>query len=203
MTRIRWAAAGLTAAATLAAALALAAAPAAASASRVPAATFHPFTLASPDFRDNGFLPVSSEFGGPGSQGSGCSGKNQAPALLWFNIPGKTESFALTITDVDAPVAGGFHHWVVYNIPRGHPFLGGHGQDPFGEGTNSYGTVGYGGPCPPPDGQVHHYVFTVYALSAAHVPGVRLTYGALIREIRPDVLGATSRIGKFRLPLKS
>ena len=114
------------------------------------AAHFHPFTIVSPDFRDGGFLPVSTEFGGPGSQGSGCSGKNLAPRLSWFNVPAGTKSFAFTINDVDAPVAGGFHHWVVYNIPLGHPFLAGHGQNPFSEGSNSYGTVGYGGPCPPP-----------------------------------------------------
>lgn len=163
-------------------------------------AHFHPFTLFSPDFRDGGFLPVSAEFGGPGSEGSGCSGKNLAPRLVWFNVPGGTKSFALTINDVDAPVAGGFHHWVVYNIPRDHRFLAGHGHNPFSEGTNSYGTIGYGGPCPPPDGQIHHYVFTVYALSAVHVAGVHITYQRLLREIAPSVLGATSRIGKFRLP---
>jgi Raf kinase inhibitor-like YbhB/YbcL family protein len=164
---------------------------------------FHPFTIISPDFHDGGFLPVSAEFGGPGSQGSGCSGKNLAPRLTWYNVPAGTKSFAFTINDVDAPVAGGFHHWVVYNIPRGHPFLAGHGQNPFSEGTNSYGTVGYGGPCPPPVGQIHHYVFTVYALSATHITGVHITYERLLREIAPDVLGATSTIGKFRLPLPS
>jgi Raf kinase inhibitor-like YbhB/YbcL family protein len=164
---------------------------------------FHPFTLYSPDFRDGGFLPVSVEFGGPGSKGSGCSGKNLAPRLVWFNVPAKTKSFTLTINDVDAPVAGGFHHWIVYNIPRSHPFLAGHGHNPFSEGKNSYGTIGYGGPCPPPDGQVHHYVFTVYALSVGHITGVHLTFYRLLRKIAPYVVGATSRIGKFRLPLHS
>jgi Raf kinase inhibitor-like YbhB/YbcL family protein len=162
---------------------------------------FHPFTVVSPDFRADGFLPVSAEFGGPGSAGSGCSGKNQAPALHWYNVPAGTKSFAFTITDVDAPVADFFHHWIVYNIPSGVTTLRGHGSNPFSEGTNDYPTVGYGGPCPPPDGQVHHYVFTVYALSVSHIPGVHLTYPKLISAISPDVVGATSTIGKFRLPL--
>jgi Raf kinase inhibitor-like YbhB/YbcL family protein len=164
---------------------------------------FHPFTIVSPNFREDTFLPVSAEFGGPGSAGSGCSGKNLAPTLFWYNVPAGTKSFAFTITDVDAPVANGFHHWIVYNIPRQVTILLGHGSNPFSEGTNDYGTVGYGGPCPPPDGQIHHYIFTVYALSVAHIPGTHITFDKLIAEIAPDVVGATSTIGKFRLPLGS
>jgi Raf kinase inhibitor-like YbhB/YbcL family protein len=194
-------------AAVLMAAIALAIAPLAASAASGATAhpahhsQFHPFTVLSRDFRDGQFLPVSAEFGGPGSAGSGCSGKNLAPAFTWFNVPAGTKSFAFTMFDVDAPVAGGFHHWIVYNIPRRVTFLAGHGHNPFSEGTNDYPTVGYGGPCPPPDGQIHHYIFTVYALSAAHIKGVHLTYSQLIQAIAPYVLGATSMVGKFRLPL--
>jgi Raf kinase inhibitor-like YbhB/YbcL family protein len=162
---------------------------------------FHPFKVVSPDFDDGQFLPVSAEFGGPGSTGSGCSGKNLAPAFAWFNAPTQTKGFAFTMLDVDAPVAGGFHHWIVYNIPHRVRFLAGHGHNPFSEGTNDYPTVGYGGPCPPPDGQIHHYIFTVYALSAAHIKGVHLTYPQLINAIAPYVVGATSIVGKFRLPL--
>jgi Raf kinase inhibitor-like YbhB/YbcL family protein len=168
-----------------------------------PPILFHPFTIVSPNFREDTFLPLSAEFGGPGSAGSGCSGQNLAPTLHWFYVPAGTKSFAFTITDVDAPVADGFHHWIVYNIPRQVTTLQGHGSNPFSEGTNDYGTVGYGGPCPPPDGQVHHYVFTVYALSVAHIAGTHITFGKLIAEIAPHVVGATSTIGKFRLPLGS
>ena len=165
------------------------------------AAALHPFTVVSPDFQDGGFLPRSAELGGPVGMGV-CEGKNLAPALRWFNVPAGTKSFTLTITDPDAPVAGGFHHWVVYNIPRSHPFLAGHGHNPFSEGTNDFGHVGYDGPCPPATGEVHHYVFTVYALKAGHISGAHLTYGQLIAKIAPDVVGATSIIGKFRLPFR-
>ncbi len=186
-----------------AAAVTAQATPAAQTATRSSQMHFHPFTIISPDFREDTFLPVSVEFGGPGSAGSGCSGQNLAPTLHWYNVPAGTKSFAFTITDVDAPVADGFHHWIVYNIPRRVTTLYGHGSNPFSEGTNDYGTVGYGGPCPPPDGQVHHYIFTVYALSVAHIAGTHITFPKLIAEISPDVVGATSTIGKFRLPLGS
>jgi Raf kinase inhibitor-like YbhB/YbcL family protein len=173
----------------------------AASAQATTTAPFHPFTIVSPNFAEDAFLPVSAEFGGPGSAGSGCSGRNLAPALHWLNVPAGTKSFAVTITDVDAPLADGFHHWIVYNIPRQVTTLQGHGSNPFSEGTNDYGTVGYGGPCPPPNGQVHHYVFTVYALSVSHIAGSEIDFTKLIQEISPDVIGATSTIAKFRLPL--
>jgi Raf kinase inhibitor-like YbhB/YbcL family protein len=164
-------------------------------------ATAGPFTVNSPDFSEYGWLPVSSEFGGPGSAGSGCSGANQAPTLHWFNVPAGTKSFAFTITDVDAPQADFFHHWIVYNIPAGVTTLKGHGSNPYSEGTNDWPTVGYGGPCPPADGQIHHYVFTVWALSVSSIPGKHLTYSQLMKAIGSDIQGITSTIGLFRLPL--
>jgi Raf kinase inhibitor-like YbhB/YbcL family protein len=159
-----------------------------------------PFTVISPDFRDGGFLPPSAELGGPVGQGV-CKGKNSAPSLRWFNVPAGTKSFTLTIIDVDAPLATGFHHWVVYNIPAKHPWLFGHGWNPFSEGTNDFGTTSYGGPCPPPTGQPHHYVFTVYALMVSHISGAHLTYSQLMTKIAPDIQGATSIVGLFSLPL--
>ena len=38
------------------------------------------------------------------------------------------------------------------------------GADPPQQGTNDFGKVGYGGPCPPSG--THHYHFTLYALPA-------------------------------------
>lgn len=161
-------------------------------------ARLHPFTITSPNFRDDQPLPVSAEANAPAF---GCAGQNQAPTLRWTNVPAGTNGFAFTMNDVDAPVAGGFHHWVVYNIPASVHQLVGHGQNPFTEGTNSTGGIGYFGPCPPPTGQVHHYIFTVYALSVAQVSGAHNTFEQLLQAIAPDVVGATSVIGTFRRPL--
>lgn len=155
--------------------------------------SMQPFTLTSPDFHDGGPLPQSSEF-----NKFGCHGPNIAPELNWVNVPKGTKGFAFTITDYDAPVAHGFHHWIVYNIPASARELQGH--NPFSEGTNSYGTIGYGGPCPPADGQLHHYVFRLYALSISHVSGQALTFNALLNAIDHAVIGTTSIIGTFKLP---
>jgi hypothetical protein len=57
------------------------------------------------NFREDAFLLVSAEFGGPGSAGSGYSGRNLVPTLHWYDVPAGTKSSAFTITDVDAPLA--------------------------------------------------------------------------------------------------
>jgi Raf kinase inhibitor-like YbhB/YbcL family protein len=167
-----------------------------------------PFTVASPDFRDGGPLPVWTEFGGTYASRAGCFGKNLAPELTWRNAPTGTAGYALLVNDMDAPIAGGWHHWVVYNIPGGVDELEGHGSVQYSQGSTSwdvYGipVVGWGGPCPPATGQTHHYIFTLYALSTATISGGSLTYEQLLGAISPYVLGSTVIIGTFRLPLKS
>jgi Raf kinase inhibitor-like YbhB/YbcL family protein len=149
-----------------------------------------PFTLASPDFMECSPLPDRSEL-----DRFGCDGRNVAPTLHWTGVPPGTASFALTMTDHDAPVAGGFHHWVVYNIPAKVETL--NGSSRFTQGTSSFGFPGYGGPCPPADGQIHHYLFTLYALTATEPLNEGLTYDELIQQISPDVIGATVTIGTF------
>ena len=71
------------------------------------------------------------------------------------------------------------------------------GTSPYAQGTNSYGFIGYGGPCSPATGQIHHYVFTVYALTIPQVAGQALTYDQLIQAISGHVAGATVIIGTF------
>ena len=150
-----------------------------------------PFTLSSPNFRDGGPLPPSSENG----RGS-CHGQNIAPILQWTNVPAQTRSFALVMNDMDAPFAGGLHHWIVYNIPSTVRTL--HGDTPYSQGTNSLRIRTYLGPCPPATGQRHHYIFTLYALSTQHLQQSGLTYDGLIQAINGHVVGATTIVGTFR-----
>src|SRR5205807_2735204 len=110
--------------------------------------------------------------------------------LKWKNVPAQTSSFALLMNDVDAAVAGGFHHWIVYNIPATARML--QGNAPYTQGTNSLNIRTYFGPCPPATGEKHHYIFTLYALSTQHLQQSGLTYNGLFRPSM-DTLWARRR----------
>jgi Raf kinase inhibitor-like YbhB/YbcL family protein len=96
-----------------------------------------------------------------------CDGPDVSPDIQWGEAPAATQSYAIVMNDPDAPL--GFTHWLAYNIPANiHELPEGASTptkriDQAGEGINSFGNVGYGGPCPP-GATPHHYVFHVYAL---------------------------------------
>ncbi len=94
-----------------------------------------------------------------------CDGKNISPPLAWQNIPKNTVSFALIISDPDAP-SGTFYHWVIYNLPKTTTSLV-ENITTLPTGTkvakNTWDNQQYKGPCPP-KGTQHRYVFTLYAL---------------------------------------
>ena len=68
---------------------------------------------------------------------------------------------------VDDPDARDFTHWIVLDLPGGDGSLPG-GLAPSAaspqQGTNDFGKVGWGGPCPPSG--THHYRFALTALGA-------------------------------------
>jgi Raf kinase inhibitor-like YbhB/YbcL family protein len=127
------------------------------------------FTLTSPDFADGATIPNAQVF-----NGMGLNGGNTSPALAWSGAPAGTQSFALMVHDPDAPTGSGWWHWVVYNIPAAMSSLpagAGNPQTkllPTGaiQGRTDFGTIGYGGPAPPP-GPPHHYEFRLHALKVA------------------------------------
>jgi len=125
----------------------------------------HTFTLSSNDL--GGQATTNEEF-----NGFGCTGKNQSPHLSWENAPAGTKSFAVTMYDPDAPTGSGWWHWVVFDIPLSvNELVSGAGNTklhltPKGviQSITDYGTMGYGGPCPPEGHGLHQYIITVYAL---------------------------------------
>ncbi len=128
------------------------------------------FVLESGDFAPRGKLADTQVYAG-----FGCSGDNLSPALSWKNAPEGTQSFALMVHDPDAPTGSGWWHWTVWNIPATVTSL------PTGAGTpdnarlppgavqgrTDFGSIGYGGPCPPPGAAPHHYHFRLHALKVS------------------------------------
>ncbi|MGE5651376.1 MAG: YbhB/YbcL family Raf kinase inhibitor-like protein [Bacillota bacterium] len=123
------------------------------------------FQLKSADIQNNRQLHASQVY-----QGFGCSGDNQSPQLEWSGAPAATKSFAVTMYDPDASTGSGWWHWVVYDIPASvHMLAGGAGHpgklpDGARHGRNDFGSMDFGGACPPAGDKPHRYVVTVYAL---------------------------------------
>lgn len=124
------------------------------------------FVLKSPVISDKGKIPFKYT----------RRGGNISPPLIWENPPADTKSYALTVTDPDAP-GGPFTHWIVYNIsgdqgglPEGVP------RKMFANGAqqtrNDFNGIGYGGP-DPVDG-TRKYIFTLVALDVEKVRKPRM-----------------------------
>jgi Raf kinase inhibitor-like YbhB/YbcL family protein len=111
------------------------------------------------------------------------------PELSWQDVPKETESLVLTLRDPDARKAGGFTHWVVFNIPASvlsiaqnvpkRPAVPNLGL----QARNDGGEVGYMGPCPPSG--THRYFFRLFALSKE----LNLQPGATYEEVRSAMEG--------------
>ncbi len=127
------------------------------------------FTLKSTDL--SGQLSKAQEF-----NGFGCNGQNISPSLTWSAVPKGTKSFAITMYDPDAPTGSGWWHWQVVNIPETITSISTDASVkkslPKGalEINNDYGTVGFGGACPPVGDKPHTYIVTVYALDVETLP---------------------------------
>src|ERR1700730_1814995 len=105
------------------------------------------------------------------------NGTNISPELRWTGAPSATKSFAVTVFDPDAPTGSGWWHWVIVNIPPTSTFLPRNAGDPkmglAPPGTiqirTDFGTVGYGGPCPPRGEQAQRHGVTIFALDSCQV----------------------------------
>lgn len=125
-----------------------------------------------------------------------------SPPLEWSGAPVGTTSFALLVTDPDAP-GGEFLHWLIFNLPAtckameiGVPnnFKLANGAV---QGVNDFGRPGYGGPCPPP-GRAHRYIFQLFALNAPLEPRSIARAADLARAMDGKILVRTSLTGTAR-----
>lgn len=131
-----------------------------------------------------------------------CEGRNISPGIRISGLD--AVSMAIIVDDPDSP-SGAFTHWIIWNlepgpeipedIPRNDAV-----ESPISgvQGTNSYGKIGYLGPCPPP-GKPHRYVFRVFGLDRM----LDLRPGASRKELEAAMRGrivqqgeATAKFGR-------
>lgn len=111
-----------------------------------------------------------------------CDGRDISPPLRWSGVPDGATQLMLTMKDPDAP-GGDFIHWQLSAISPGASELGAGESPAVGvAGTNSFGTTGYRGPCPPRGGKAHHYVITVTALGDGRALGSGTLTGTYARR---------------------
>ncbi len=151
------------------------------------------FTLKSSAFANSGAIPMMYT----------CDGTDVSPPLRWKNVPDGTKSFVIICEDPDAR-GGTWTHWVIFNLPATVTYLPVNANIAYYkgvEGTNSWGSVDWGGPCPPM--RKHRYIFTMYAISQ---PKLRLDKKAkrqdVVRAMRGKILVNATLMGTYQRPQK-
>jgi Raf kinase inhibitor-like YbhB/YbcL family protein len=142
-------------------------------------------SLTSPAFTENGQIPIKYT----------CKGENISPPLAIGNVPPGTQSVALIMHDPDAPT-GDWVHWTLWNIPAESRDIA-ERTVPAGavQGTTSFNTIGYGGPCPPQG--IHRYVFDIYALNTKLDLPASTTRDQLLKAMEGHTAGQATLTGKF------
>lgn len=125
-----------------------------------------------------------------------CDGDDISPQIKISGINMENaESMAVIMEDPDA---NGFTHWVIWNvepantIPSGIPKQG-EVSTPISavQGKNSFGNIGYGGPCPP-EGEEHTYTVEIFVVKKE----LDLSSGSTKQELKDELTGYVSQHGK-------
>ncbi len=154
-------------------------------------------TLKSSAFAHDGMMPKQFT----------CDADDRSPPLELFGVSAKAKTLALIMHDPDAPRAGGWTHWVRFNIPvngnvaqvessKVTSLKFEEGKEPEGvAGSGTGGNATYRGPCPPSG--THRYFFTVYALDAELSPKEGATKAEVEQAMEGHVLGKGELIGLY------
>jgi Raf kinase inhibitor-like YbhB/YbcL family protein len=119
-----------------------------------------------------------------------CDGPDVSPDLSWSGVD-----------DPDAPM-GTWVHWVLFNIPSRASGLPAEIppdaalENGARHGTNDFGGLGYGGPCPP--GGTHRYFFKLYALDSELNLDSGVTKDQLLEAMNGHILAEGQLMGKYK-----
>jgi Raf kinase inhibitor-like YbhB/YbcL family protein len=147
--------------------------------------------VASPAFKEGKMIPSKYT----------CDGEDISPRLILESVPDGTKSIALINDDPDAPM-GTWVHWVLYNLPgdtkdlpeniTAIPTLPNGARN----GTNSWGRLGYGGPCPPSG--THRYYFKFYALDIMLDLDSGATKEQVLKALENHILAEGQLMGTYQ-----
>jgi Raf kinase inhibitor-like YbhB/YbcL family protein len=147
--------------------------------------------IESPAFKNGSYIPTKYT----------CDGINVSPELRISEIPSNAKSIVLLMFDPDAP-GGVFWHWVFYGIKPDQAIIPENivknDYTDYGiNGLNSFGSIGYGGPCPPRGDKPHRYVFLVLALDIESSWSPRLSYRDVVDMIKGHVIAYGCIVGLY------
>lgn len=159
--------------------------------------------------------------------GSAKYGEDKSPPLEWAVVPSGTVTFAIVADDPDAVrlnelssekgITAPTVHWVIWNIPAEVNHLAEHlatttvllqiGPNTK-QGSNDLDTVGWAGPCPPPNivsiqrggsnaktwQQPHSYRFRIFALDSV----LQIVGGSTKNELLETIDGHILAAGELR-----
>jgi Raf kinase inhibitor-like YbhB/YbcL family protein len=155
------------------------------------------FHLDSPAFSDGDLIPLIHT----------AESLNLSPPLRWAGAPAGTRSFALIVDDPDA-AGGHWVHWVLFNLPPEQRALSAAQPQSLQLangarqgccwGINRFQRTGYQGPLPP-EGELHRYVFQLYALDESLPLPAGSTASELRDAMQSHVLADASLIGLYGL----
>lgn len=111
-----------------------------------------------------------------------CDGDDVPPPLTWSGVPAETRELALVMEDPDAP-DGTFVHWTIWGLSPKSRRIEQAATTGARQGENSFGDMGWGGPCPPEGDEPHGYEFVIYALREP----LGLEAGAAPGEVRDAI----------------
>jgi Raf kinase inhibitor-like YbhB/YbcL family protein len=125
------------------------------------------FTVTSTDVADGRAMPKAHAY-----DGMGADGQNLSPQLSWSGFPETAKSFVVTCFDPDAPIPGGFWHWILVDVPADVTELAADAGNRSGQNipagsfhvANDMGERAFGGAAPPPGDRPHRYYFVVHAV---------------------------------------
>jgi Raf kinase inhibitor-like YbhB/YbcL family protein len=130
-----------------------------------------------------------------------CDGVNVSPPLEWSGVPKTAKTLSVICDDPDAS-PDTWVHWVLYNLPSDN--IGMVESMPATEklsaggfqGTNDFGKIGYGGPCPPSG--THHYYFKIFALDGELPLRAGATKAELLKAMEGHILLQGQLMGTYK-----